>query len=160
MSSTVRGIPFLVAGLLAAVSAVAQAPNAAAPASTPSAAAVAGAATPAAKHPMVERRIAELRARLKITPSEERPFTEFAQVMRDNADRMEGLLQQQRKNAATQTAVDQMQAYGQLAQAHAEDMQRLAPAFSRLYDALSPDQKKLADQSFRDFSAGMGRPRR
>ena len=30
----------------------------------------------------------------------------------------------------------------------------LLTPFGALYDALSPDQKKLADQSFRDFSNG------
>ncbi len=32
----------------------------------------------------------------------------------------------------------------------------LSPPFSTLYDALSPEQKKLADQSFREFPAGRG----
>ena len=100
----------------------------------------------------VEHRITALHASLKITPAEQKPFDDFAQVMRDNASHMSGLVQQREQAAKTGTAVDQMQSYSAMAQAHAEDMQRLVPAFTTLYDTLSPDQKKAADQSFRAFA--------
>ena len=56
--------------------------------------------------------------------------------------------------SATATAVDQMKAYSEMAQAHAEEVSHLIGPFSALYDVLSPDQKKMADQSFREFANG------
>jgi hypothetical protein len=36
-------------------------------------------------------------------------------------------------------------------------MQREVPAFSRLYDTLTPAQKKAADESFREAASGSRR---
>lgn len=155
MSMRLKHVPALaLAGLLVAGPVFAQAP---APAATPAPAVTAPsatAATPATTHRdvMVERRITELHTKLKITPAEQPPFDAFATAMRDNASRMDDAVTKRRAGAATATAVDQMKAYAELAQAHAEEVQHLVPSFSTLYDALSPAQKKMADQSFRDFS--------
>ena len=100
----------------------------------------------------LEKRITDLHNRLKITPAEQKPFDDFAQVMRDNAQRMDGLMLRRRSTAAAASAVDQMREYSEMAQAHAEDLQHLTAAFSALYDVLSPDQKKAADQSFRQLA--------
>ncbi len=70
---------------------------------------------------VVERRITELHSKLKITAAEQKPFDDFAQAMRDNAHRMDDLVAK-RRAAATATAVDQMKAYADLAQAHAEEV--------------------------------------
>jgi protein CpxP len=153
-------LPVLFAGLLVAAPVLAQpAPTTAAPAATATpATAIPATATPAPaavrRDVNVERRITELHTRLKITPSEERPFSDFAEIMRENARRMTSLVVERQKVANAGNAVDQMKAYNDMAQAHATDMQRLVPAFSNLYDALSPDQKKLADRSFREFANG------
>ena len=56
------------------------------------------------------------------------------------------------------TAVDHMKAYEAVAQARADDMQRQVSAFSRLYDTLAPEQKKVADDSFREAAGGKMRP--
>lgn len=148
-----RSLPALFAVTLLAGPALAQTTTPV-PAATPAASAPGAARA----HPMVEKRIADLRTKLKITPDESKAFDDFAQVMRDNANKMDGLVKARQQGAATMNAVDQMKAYESMAQAHADDMQRLVPAFSRLYDALSADQKKLADTSFRDFG-GSRRPR-
>ncbi len=134
------------AGLLAAGPVVAQpAPGAA---SKP-------AASAADKHApsRIEQRIAALRAKLKITPAETSAFDDFAGVMRENASHMETLVQQRRAALASATAVDDMRSYQGMAQAHVDDLNRLVPAFERLYETLSPDQKKLADRSFHDFQS-------
>ena len=153
-----RGFPLAAAGALLAGVALAQTAAPAAPASPAPASPAAGDAAPARAHPAVEKRILDLRSKLKITPDETKAFDDFAQVMRDNANRMDGLAKTQQQGLATMTAVDQMKAYEAMAQAHADDMQRLVPSFSRLYEALSPEQKKLADQSFRDFGGARRRP--
>ena len=42
-------------------------------------------------------------------------------------------------------AIDDLRSYAAIAQAHAEDMQRLVPAFETLYGTLTPAQQKDAD---------------
>jgi periplasmic protein CpxP/Spy len=46
-------------------------------------------------------------------------------------------------------APDNMRSYAQLAQTHADNMERLATAFQSLYDAFPDQQKKAADAVFR-----------
>ena len=147
VSPFARSLPFVLAAALLAAPAMAQTAAGGRDAVDPPADAVKG-------HPAVEKRISALRAKLKITPDESKAFDDFAQIMRDNANRMDGLVKDQTDSIDTKTAVDQMKSYQAMATAHADDMQRLVPAFSRLYDELSPVQKKEADESFRNF----GRP--
>jgi Mlc titration factor MtfA (ptsG expression regulator) len=110
---------------------------------------------PAAKaHIVVEKRIEMLRSKLKITPDQSKAFDDFAQVMRDAANRMDTLLNTQAKGMPAMTAVDHMKAYEAITQARADDIQREVPAFSRLYDTLTPTQKKAADDSFREAASG------
>jgi hypothetical protein len=99
----------------------------------------------------VNQHIAELHRRLRITPAEEPQWNTFAQVMRDNAMHMEQAFQARAQQGPNMSAVDDLKSYAAVAQAHAEDMQRLVPAFQSLYAALSPQQQKLADNVFRDY---------
>jgi protein CpxP len=147
-----RFLPFVLAGALLAGPALAQPTTPAVPAT-----AAPAAPAPAKAHAVVEKRIDMLRTKLKITPDQTKAFDDFAQVMRDAANRMDSLLNTQAKALPTMTAVDHMKAYGAITQARADDMQREIPAFSRLYDTLTPEQKKAADDSFR---AAASRPRR
>ncbi len=160
-----RTLSLALAGALTALPVLAQtaapAPAAPAPAAAPVPAAPATpapAAHAARRQSMVERRIATLRTQLKITPAEAQAFDAFAQVMRDNAAHMDSMTEQRRQSAGTMTAVDAMKSYQTVAHQHADDMDKLEPAFATLYDALSPAQQKLADQSFRAF-AGRGHTR-
>jgi periplasmic protein CpxP/Spy len=116
----------------------------AAPASAPAAASAA-----AGKHERnVEDRIAYLHSQLKITPAQETQWSAFADVMRNNAETM-GALFQQRKAATNQSALDDMKQYTAIAQAHADGMNKLVGAFEPLYNSFSPEQKTLADETFR-----------
>jgi hypothetical protein len=139
-------LPTLALGALLAGQAVAQT-QAVVPAGT-------NAAKPAVKSlgsAAIERRIAELHSRLAITPAQQQPFDAFAQVMRDNSQRMETLVTKGMEGGSAANAVGQLRMYTVMAQAHADNMQRLTEAFAALYDALSPDQKHRADLSLRDF---------
>lgn len=121
----------------------------AAPASAPAAA-----AAPAGKHERnVEERIAYLHSQLKITPAQDTQWNTFADVMRSNAQTM-GDLFKQRQEAGAQSALDDMKQYAAIAQAHADGMKKLVDAFGPLYDSLSPEQKKLADQTFHQSPSG------
>lgn len=163
-SSPIRVLPLALLGMLGASPAFSQTeaqPAGPGKSAMPAAANANAVAAPAVAraHPVVERRIADLHERLKITSAEQPAFDAFADVMRSNAGRMDGLLQARRKGVATLTALDQMRSYQDLAQAHADDMRRLVPAFEHLYEGLSPEQKKLADTSFRNFAQTGGRGR-
>ncbi len=99
----------------------------------------------------VEQRIAELHAALKITPAEEPAWEGVAQTMRDNAAAMRKLVTDTAARARQgMTAIEDMQSYEELALAHAGEMKSLLAAFTTLYNAMPDDQKKLADQVFRD----------
>jgi periplasmic protein CpxP/Spy len=124
-----------------------------------SAAAVSAASAPAgSRHEAhVEERIAQLHSSLKITPQQEDQWAKFADVMRDNGHTMADLYRQRVAQRATMSALDDMKQYEQITQANADGTKRLVEAFEPLYASLSPEQKKLADQSFREEPHGKGR---
>jgi protein CpxP len=95
----------------------------------------------------VEARIKRLHDRLKITPAQEPQWNAVAQVMRDNAQAMQQAIQQ-RQQARGLTAVDDLKAYEAIADAHAQGLQKLVPAFQALYQSMSDEQKKEADAYF------------
>jgi protein CpxP len=96
-----------------------------------------------------EARIKQLHAELKITPAEEAQWKDFADVMRSNAREMGQAALQIGQQADTMTALQSMQSYEQLTEANLQRLQKLLPAFAALYNAMSADQKKVADQVFR-----------
>jgi hypothetical protein len=100
----------------------------------------------------VEKRITNLHARLKITPAQEQEWNQFAQVMRDNARQMDQDYQQRSQRVQEMSALDNMQSYAKIAEAHAQDVQKLVPAFETLYNSMSAEQKHTADQVFRSYA--------
>ena len=101
---------------------------------------------------LVERRIADLRTRLHITSGEDQQFNQFAQVMRDNAKAIDQSYQQRASKLASMSAVDNMQSYAEIEQQRAQDVQKLVPAFQTLYNTLTDQQKKAADNMFRTYA--------
>jgi periplasmic protein CpxP/Spy len=116
--------------------------------------------TPAAKAPAkavrkrptqeerVEARIKALHAELKITPDQEQEWGAVAQVMRDSARNIDELSQKRTTDRSKMSAVDNLRSYQAIADAHADEMNKLVPAFSALYDKMSDAQKKNADMVF------------
>lgn len=96
----------------------------------------------------VEKHIDQLHATLKITSAQEAQWNEVASTMRQNAKDMDQAIDKRAANAATATAVDDLNAYEEIAQTHADGVKKLATAFSGLYSAMSDDQKKVADEAF------------
>ena len=47
-------------------------------------------------------------------------------------------------------AVENMESYEQIAEAHAKHLQKLVTAFKTLYDTMPDEQKRVADQVFRE----------
>ncbi len=97
----------------------------------------------------VDKRIAELHYKFKITAAQEPQWAAVAQVMRENAKSMKALIKDREENAKTMTAMDDLVSYEKLAEAHESDVKKLIPVFQTLYDGMSAHQKKLADETFR-----------
>src|SRR2546426_2448865 len=98
----------------------------------------------------VEARIKELQAKLHITPTQEALWQNVTQIMRDNAQTMDGLTQA--RTDKTMTAVDNLQSYSAIVEAHAEGLKKFVPAFEALYASMSDAQKHQADNVFREYT--------
>ncbi|WP_175054647.1 Spy/CpxP family protein refolding chaperone [Paraburkholderia sediminicola] len=96
----------------------------------------------------VDTRISGLHTRLQITAAQEELWQKVARVMRDNAGTMDSLRQARASNVNSMSAVDDLKSYGQIADAHADGIRKLTPAFQALYDSMSDVQKKNADLIF------------
>jgi periplasmic protein CpxP/Spy len=123
-------------------------------AQTPASAPAAASAQPASGAKMqrdshVEERISELHSQLKITKDQEAQWAKVADSMRDNARTMHDLFEARRNGAASETAVENLKSWGDIAQAHADGNKTLLAAFQPLYDSMPDAQKKIADQVFR-----------
>jgi periplasmic protein CpxP/Spy len=104
----------------------------------------------------IERQVSELKKRLNITPQQQTQFDAFAQAMRQNAQTMEPLLQEQQQSP-NRSAVEDLKAAAKFAEAEADALKRLLPPMQALYDSLSDPQKKVADQVLAS-SAGADQP--
>jgi len=96
----------------------------------------------------VEARIADLHRELQITPEEEGKWSEVAQAMRDEAKQMDELISERQSQQDMMSAVDDLNNYALLAQAHADGVKRMSSVFAPLYNSMSDEQKKIADQVF------------
>ena len=100
----------------------------------------------------VDASLSQLRYQLRITPAQEPAFATFANAMRENA-RMSGGA----PPPANADAISQLQLAIQYGQQEVDGMRRLLPALQGLYAALSPAQRGIANQVFRQGPQGGGR---
>lgn len=107
---------------------------------------------------MVETRIKTLHDKLGVTPDQETEWSDVAQAMRDNEASIKTLIEDRHQNAKTMTAVQDLESYSKIAQAHADGLTKVASAFEPLYDSMSDDQKKNADEVFGRFEGHRGAP--
>lgn len=105
----------------------------------------------------VEHRITSLHDMLKITPAEEDQWKPVADVMRENAKTLRELHEAKMAKVDTQTAIDDLASYREIAEAHYQAAKRMEETFGTFYATLSPDQKKLADTVFREHKHNMER---
>ena len=95
----------------------------------------------------VEGRIAFLKAELKISDAQAPQFERVAQAMRENARERAQLHEQFRASRdKPQTAVEGLESRVRFEQLRTQQTQRLLAAFKPLYDSLSDEQKKTADE--------------
>lgn len=97
----------------------------------------------------IDQRIKDLHARLQITAAQQPQWDQFAAVMRANAQTMDETFQYRMQALPTMTATENMESYATVAQNHAQEMQKLVPAFEALYGTMSDAQKHNADMVFR-----------
>ena len=146
----------VVALLALSAAALAQPTQSPAPAAPPAAA-----SSPMTSHSVpgknmeerVENHIKQLHAQLRITLAEQPQWDQFVQIMRENARDMDQAFMQRAQQYPTMNAMQNMQSYEQIVEAHVQHLQKLVPAFDNLYDAMPEQQKKLTDQVFRANAA-------
>lgn len=97
----------------------------------------------------VEEHIKLLHSQLRITAAEGPQWEQFANVMRENARSMDEEFSQRAQQYQAMNALQNMQSYEKIAEAHAQHLQQLVPAFENLYNAMPAQQKQLTDQVFR-----------
>lgn len=101
---------------------------------------------------MVAAHIAELHAKLKITPAEESQWAVFAHVMRENARAMDEAFAERGQKLQSMNAVQDLDSYARISEIQSSNMQKLAGAFATLYATFPPQQQKLADEVFRQHA--------
>ena len=99
----------------------------------------------------IEGRIKELQTNLKITPAQEPQWRAVADTMRDNARSMEQAAKAREGALKTMTVMDDLRSYEGLATTHADGLRKLVAAFGPLYDSMTPEQKRVADQEFQGY---------
>ena len=154
----------LLSGPALAQAAPAPAPAAAAGAVAPATPPAAAASSPSVvdKRAMarVEQHIKDLHDRLAITPAQEPQWAAFAAVMRQNAMAMEAQYRDRQSRLASLSAIDDMRNYAAMSRLHADNVDKLLPAFEALYSTMSPEQRTATDQTFRNFQRNTARPSR
>ena len=110
-----------------------------------------GSGAPDTRQVKVEQRIRDIYATLHITKAQDAEWNAFAQVMLDNAQTMENVVQQNRGDRSKLSAPQIMDNYAAISAQHAENVMRLSAALGVLYAGLSPDQKQMADELFRNY---------
>ncbi|MDA8231358.1 MAG: Spy/CpxP family protein refolding chaperone [Magnetospirillum sp.] len=97
----------------------------------------------------LDARIRELHDKLHITDAQADEWKALAQVMRDNSEAMRKVVTERRRDADTLTAIGDLDMYRKVAETHLENVKRLSVAFTKLYNAMSDEQKRVADEVFR-----------
>lgn len=116
-----------------------------------------GAKTPQERARNTEQRIKELHDELGVSKEQEAKWAEVAKTMRDNDAVITALIEERRKNAEKMTALDDLQSYEDITQAHADGIKKMITSFEPLYDDMSDEQKKNADKVFNNFRAHRGK---
>jgi len=103
----------------------------------------------------VEGRIAYLKTELKITDAQQPLFDAVANVMRENSRAVRDAFQGMRGDPnQLRTALARLEARAKFTQLRADGEAKMLAAFRPLYQAMSPDQQKAADEMFEHHGHG------
>ena len=94
-------------------------------------------------------RIDTLHRKLQIASEQEAIWADVASVMRANDERMDALALARHEKAGAVSAMEDLESYRVIAEAHAAGIQAFEVPFQRLYDSMSASQKLNADNVFR-----------
>ncbi len=97
----------------------------------------------------LDARIRDLHDKLHITDSQSKDWDAIAQTMRENTEAMRKVIIERHAKADTLNAIDDLNLYRRAAEVHLENVTRLSAAFTNLYNTMSDEQKKIADEVFR-----------
>lgn len=95
--------------------------------------------------PMLEGRLAYLKAELGITEAQTPAWDGYVSVLKGRADAMQSMHATMMQAMQSGTAMARMDAHAKHMEAMVEGMKALRPATDALYKVLSDDQKKKAD---------------
>jgi len=95
-----------------------------------------------------EKHIKDLHAKLQITAAEETLWGTVADTMRANTKAVDMVVDKREAAVSSATAIDDLNAYAEIAQSHADSVKKLSVAFAPLYAAMPDAQKKVADAVF------------
>ena len=94
----------------------------------------------------IEGRIAFLKAELGITPAQEPQWNAFADALRANAKKMQERRQAMMGKEMPTTWPDRMMLHERMLQARLDALKTIEGPAKALYEALSPEQQKKADE--------------
>jgi hypothetical protein len=94
----------------------------------------------------VEGRLAFLKTELKITEAEMPQWNAFADAVRANAKSVTGMRESMAARGAAKTLPDRLALAKSVMSAHLEALDKTTEALTKLYDVLSAEQKKTADE--------------
>jgi hypothetical protein len=77
----------------------------------------------------IEQRIADLQGMLQITPAQKPRWDQFTEIMRDSAREMDKVFQARAQSMMSMAAEENMKSNADIASRHAQNVQRLVPAF-------------------------------
>ncbi len=96
----------------------------------------------------IEKRVHRLHDQLAITPEQEELWRPVATAMMDSASGVGDAMQARFNKPQPMSAIEDIQTYQAVADAHARGLKQLADAFGPLYAAMPATQQKAADKLF------------
>jgi hypothetical protein len=95
--------------------------------------------------PMMEGRLAYLKAELAITDAQAAVWDAYVSAVKARATTMQGMHKSTMQVMQTGNAMERLQAHTQAMQSMVDSMKALLPPTEALYSALDDEQKKKAD---------------
>jgi hypothetical protein len=99
-----------------------------------------------------EGRIAFLKAELAITPQQQAAWDAYADAIKRNLESMRGMRQTMMTAMSASTPVERLEAHVRAMENRLKALNDVKPVLAKLYEALTADQKKKADE----LLTGMG----
>jgi hypothetical protein len=99
-----------------------------------------------------EGRIAFLKAELAITDAQKDPWSAYAEALKHNFEGMKSTRQSMMSASPGKTPVERLDSHIAAMEGRIKSLHEIKPALTKLYDALSAEQRKKADE----ILSGMG----